>query len=148
MRHSESSLSINSLFLHFLFYFFKEDLYFNRTMETVYRYFPVILLCLSFHLFSYAWCSPMDVYGKVVELVSPGEEYLDEMSVRSFFKLLEKRVQCPGVSCEKVTFFLHSLQLGFRKGRGPTCTCYCAVRYTQWNTAMYIYHSAFSDLVC
>lgn len=70
-------------------------------METVYRYFPVILLCLSFHLFSYAWCSPMDVYGKVVELVSPGEEYLDEMSVRSFFKLLEKRVQCPGVSCEK-----------------------------------------------
>ncbi|XP_038821746.1 zinc transporter ZIP4-like [Salvelinus namaycush] len=43
----------------------------------------------------------MDVYGKVVELVSPGEEYLDEMSVRSFFKQLEKRVQCPGVSCEK-----------------------------------------------
>ncbi|XP_055733204.1 zinc transporter ZIP4-like [Salvelinus fontinalis] len=70
-------------------------------METIYRCFPVILLCLSFNLFSYAWCSPMDVYGKVVELVSPGEEYLDEMSVRSFFKQLEKRVQCPGVSCEK-----------------------------------------------
>ncbi|XP_042151117.1 zinc transporter ZIP4-like isoform X1 [Oncorhynchus tshawytscha] len=70
-------------------------------METIYRYFPVILLCLSLNLFSYAWGSPVDVYGKVVELVSPGEEYLDEMSVRSFFKLLEKRVQCPGVSCEK-----------------------------------------------
>ncbi|CAB1320463.1 unnamed protein product [Coregonus sp. 'balchen'] len=70
-------------------------------METTYRYFPVILLYLSLSLFSYAWCSPVDVYGKVVELVSPGEEYLDEMSVRSFFKLLEKRVQCPGVSCEK-----------------------------------------------
>ncbi|XP_045082517.1 zinc transporter ZIP4-like [Coregonus clupeaformis] len=53
------------------------------------------------HLARYAWCSPVDVYGKVVELMSPGEEYLDEMSVRSFFKLLEKRVQCPGVSCEK-----------------------------------------------
>ncbi|XP_064874073.1 zinc transporter ZIP4-like [Oncorhynchus nerka] len=70
-------------------------------METIYRYFPVILLCLSLNLFSYAWGSPVDVYGKVVELVSPGEEYLDEMSVHSFFKLLEKRVQCPGVSCEK-----------------------------------------------
>ncbi|XP_064839046.1 zinc transporter ZIP4-like isoform X2 [Oncorhynchus masou masou] len=101
MRHSESSLSINSLFLHFYFLFFKEDLYLNRTMETIYMYFPVILLCLSLNLFSYAWGSPVDVYGKVVELVSPGEEYLDEMSVRSFFKLLEKRVQCPGVSCEK-----------------------------------------------
>ncbi|XP_029507214.2 zinc transporter ZIP4 isoform X1 [Oncorhynchus nerka] len=70
-------------------------------METTYNYFPVILLCLSINLFSYAWYSPVDVYDKVVELVSPGEEYLDEMSVRSFFKLLEKRVQCPGVSCEK-----------------------------------------------
>uniref|UniRef100_A0AAZ3S5P0 Zinc transporter ZIP4/12 EF-hand domain-containing protein n=1 Tax=Oncorhynchus tshawytscha TaxID=74940 RepID=A0AAZ3S5P0_ONCTS len=70
-------------------------------METTYKYFPVILLCLSINIFSYAWYSPVDVYDKVVELVSPGEEYLDEMSVRSFFKLLEKRVQCPGVSCEK-----------------------------------------------
>uniref|UniRef100_A0A4W5MZS9 Zinc transporter ZIP4 n=1 Tax=Hucho hucho TaxID=62062 RepID=A0A4W5MZS9_9TELE len=70
-------------------------------METTYKYFPVILLCLSFNLFTYAWYSPVDVYDKVVELVSPGEEYLDEMSVRSIFKLLEKRVQCPGVSCEK-----------------------------------------------
>ncbi|XP_070995579.1 zinc transporter ZIP4-like isoform X2 [Oncorhynchus clarkii lewisi] len=70
-------------------------------METTYKYFPVILLCLSINLFSYAWYSPVDVYDKVVELVSPGEEYLDEMSLRSFFKLLENRVQCPGVSCEK-----------------------------------------------
>uniref|UniRef100_A0A8C7DL39 Zinc transporter ZIP4 n=1 Tax=Oncorhynchus kisutch TaxID=8019 RepID=A0A8C7DL39_ONCKI len=70
-------------------------------MKTTYKYFPVILLCLSINIFSYAWYSPVDVYDKVVELVSPGEEYLDEMSVRSFFKLLEKRVQCPGVSCEK-----------------------------------------------
>ena len=107
-------------------------------METIYRYFPVILLCLSLNLFSYAWGSPVDVYGKVVELVSPGEEYLDEMSVRSFFKLLEKRVQCPGVSCEKVTFFLHSLQLGFRKGRGPICTCYCAVRYIMEYSALHL----------
>ncbi|CAB1350801.1 unnamed protein product [Coregonus sp. 'balchen'] len=70
-------------------------------METTYKYFHFILLCLSFNLFTYALYSPVDVYDKVVELVSPGEEYLNEMSVRSFFKLLEKRVQCPGVSCEK-----------------------------------------------
>uniref|UniRef100_A0A3P8Z3L9 Zinc transporter ZIP4/12 EF-hand domain-containing protein n=1 Tax=Esox lucius TaxID=8010 RepID=A0A3P8Z3L9_ESOLU len=45
--------------------------------------------------------SPVDVYNNVLELVSPGEEYLDEMAVGSFFNLLEKRVHCSGVSCEK-----------------------------------------------
>ncbi|XP_072531410.1 zinc transporter ZIP4 [Salminus brasiliensis] len=41
------------------------------------------------------------VYGKVVNLLAPGEDDLSESAVRSFFKLLEKRVQWVGVSCEK-----------------------------------------------
>ncbi|KAI5607019.1 zinc transporter ZIP4 isoform X1 [Silurus asotus] len=45
--------------------------------------------------------SPEDVYLSVVDLLSPGEEYLREPALHSFFKLLENRVQCAGVSCEK-----------------------------------------------
>ncbi|KAF4073737.1 hypothetical protein AMELA_G00246660 [Ameiurus melas] len=38
---------------------------------------------------------------KVVRLLSPGEEDLNETALHSFFNLLAKRVQCAGVSCEK-----------------------------------------------
>uniref|UniRef100_A0A8B9H0H2 Zinc transporter ZIP4 N-terminal domain-containing protein n=1 Tax=Astyanax mexicanus TaxID=7994 RepID=A0A8B9H0H2_ASTMX len=41
------------------------------------------------------------VYGKVVHLLSPGEDELSDSAVRSFFSLLEKRVQWAGVSCGK-----------------------------------------------
>uniref|UniRef100_A0AAY5KIG1 Zinc transporter ZIP4 n=1 Tax=Esox lucius TaxID=8010 RepID=A0AAY5KIG1_ESOLU len=73
-------------------------------MECKFKYFPVIILCLSLNLFKNARSSPVDVYNNVLELVSPGEEYLDEMAVGSFFNLLEKRVHCSGVSCEKCLF--------------------------------------------
>ncbi|XP_057210667.1 zinc transporter ZIP4 [Triplophysa rosa] len=42
-----------------------------------------------------------DIYRKVVDLVAPGEKFLTEDALRSVFEGLEKRVQCPGVSCEK-----------------------------------------------
>ncbi|KAL0961924.1 hypothetical protein UPYG_G00333420 [Umbra pygmaea] len=68
-------------------------------MEVTFKYFAVFIL--SFNLFSTARCSHMDVFSHVLDLVSPGDQYLDEMAVRSIFDLLEKRVQCTGVSCEK-----------------------------------------------
>ena len=47
-----------------------------------------------------------DAYADVVGEVSPGGEHLTEESVRSLFNTLEKRVQCGGVSCEKVRCLL------------------------------------------
>lgn len=58
-----------------------------------------LLFCLA--LLGVSRAAPEDVYIKVVRLLSPGEEYLSETALQSFFKLLEKRVQCAGVSCEK-----------------------------------------------
>ncbi|TSO47176.1 Zinc transporter ZIP4 [Bagarius yarrelli] len=65
-------------------------------MLSVKLLFCVVLLDVS-------QCAPEDPYMKVVRLLSPGEDYLSESTVRSFFKRLENRVQCPGVSCGKVT---------------------------------------------
>uniref|UniRef100_A0A8C5DJL3 Zinc transporter ZIP4 n=1 Tax=Gouania willdenowi TaxID=441366 RepID=A0A8C5DJL3_GOUWI len=42
-----------------------------------------------------------EAYRAVVSVVSPGQRYLTEDSVRSLFNTLEKRVQCGTVSCEK-----------------------------------------------
>ncbi|XP_036410920.1 zinc transporter ZIP4, partial [Megalops cyprinoides] len=58
----------------------------------------VLLVCL---LLSHALSSKRNIYWKVVDMLSPGDEYLSENAVRSFFSILEKRVQCPDVSCEK-----------------------------------------------
>ncbi|MCI4391869.1 hypothetical protein PGIGA_G00139440 [Pangasianodon gigas] len=59
----------------------------------------MLLFCLA--LLAVCRAAPEDVYMKVVRLLSPGEEYLSETALHSFFKLLEKRVQCAGVSCGK-----------------------------------------------
>ncbi|KAF4073736.1 hypothetical protein AMELA_G00246650 [Ameiurus melas] len=58
-----------------------------------------LLFCLA--LLGVSRAAPEDVYIKVVRLLSPGEEDLNETALHSFFNLLEKRVQCAGVSCEK-----------------------------------------------
>ncbi|KAM4631491.1 zinc transporter ZIP4 [Polymixia lowei] len=52
-----------------------------------------------------------DAYRDVLGIVSPGQEYLTEESVRSLFNILEKRVQCGEVSCEKcnLTESIHQL---------------------------------------
>lgn len=68
----------------------------------------LLLVCLS--LLGVSRAAPEDVYMKVVRLLSPGDEYLSDTALHSFFNLLEKRVQCAGVSCGKVTarFSLHA----------------------------------------
>lgn len=45
-----------------------------------------------------------EAYRAVVELVSPGQQQLTADSLRSLFNMLENRVQCGEVSCEKVSF--------------------------------------------
>ncbi|KAG7317269.1 hypothetical protein KOW79_019567 [Hemibagrus wyckioides] len=59
----------------------------------------LLLVCLS--LLGVSRAAPEDVYMKVVRLLSPGDEYLSDTALHSFFNLLEKRVQCSGVSCGK-----------------------------------------------
>lgn len=61
--------------------------------------------------------APEDVYVKVVGLLSPGEEeHLSETALHSFFKLLQKRVQCAGVSCGKVRLFFRFMLQGTFQG--------------------------------
>ncbi|XP_056255658.1 zinc transporter ZIP4-like [Seriola aureovittata] len=50
-------------------------------------------------------------YRDVVSIVSPGQQFLTEESLRSLFNTLEKRVQCGEVSCEKcdLTDAVHQL---------------------------------------
>uniref|UniRef100_W5KBC4 Zinc transporter ZIP4 n=1 Tax=Astyanax mexicanus TaxID=7994 RepID=W5KBC4_ASTMX len=63
---------------------------------------PVLLLFLIWHARGTgARDARQHVYGKVVHLLSPGEDELSDSAVRSFFSLLEKRVQWAGVSCGK-----------------------------------------------
>ncbi|XP_036423430.1 zinc transporter ZIP4 [Colossoma macropomum] len=68
-------------------------------MENRSRVLLVFLICLACCSESHG--ARLDAYGKVVSLLSPGEDDLSESAVRSFFKLLEKRVQWADVSCEK-----------------------------------------------
>ncbi|KAJ8386835.1 hypothetical protein AAFF_G00166300 [Aldrovandia affinis] len=70
-------------------------------MAVMFKILPVLLLCFSLNLLSHALSTKRNIYAKVVDMVSPGSEYLRENAVRSFFSMLEKRVQCPDVSCEK-----------------------------------------------
>ncbi|KAL6460483.1 hypothetical protein MHYP_G00304490 [Metynnis hypsauchen] len=88
-------------------------------MENRSRAFLVFLICLACCSESYG--ARLDAYGKVVSLLSPGEDDLSESAVRSFFKLLEKRVQWADVSCEKVRLLYSSplLQAALGWGRGP-----------------------------
>ncbi len=63
----------------------------------------ILFLCVtSLSLLTGTRGSKKDIYAKIVDLVSPGEEFLAEDALLSVFELLEKRVQCSGVSCGKV----------------------------------------------
>ncbi|RXN35050.1 zinc transporter ZIP4-like protein [Labeo rohita] len=63
----------------------------------------VLLLCFAcLGVFTGASGDKSDIYRKVVDLLAPGEEYLTEDALLSLFKRLENRVQCSGVSCEKL----------------------------------------------
>ncbi|XP_076863958.1 zinc transporter ZIP4 [Brachyhypopomus gauderio] len=68
-------------------------------MEHANIFLLCFLICLG--LIKHSHSTKDDIYAEVVNLLAPGEDYLTENAVRSFFKLLEKRVQCPGVSCGK-----------------------------------------------
>ncbi|XP_064204434.1 zinc transporter ZIP4 [Anguilla rostrata] len=70
-------------------------------MAAMFNILHVLLLCLSLNILSHALSTKRNIYRKVVDMVSPGDEYLSENGVRSFFSMLEKRVQCPDVPCEK-----------------------------------------------
>uniref|UniRef100_A0A673KP46 Zinc transporter ZIP4 n=1 Tax=Sinocyclocheilus rhinocerous TaxID=307959 RepID=A0A673KP46_9TELE len=62
-------------------------------------------------LFTGARGGKKDIYAKIVDLVSPGEEFLTEDALLSVFELLENRVQCSGVSCGKCMSVEHLHQL-------------------------------------
>uniref|UniRef100_A0A8C1ALR9 Zinc transporter ZIP4 n=1 Tax=Cyprinus carpio carpio TaxID=630221 RepID=A0A8C1ALR9_CYPCA len=72
----------------------------------------VLLFCVTcLSLFTGARGGKKDIYAKIVDLVSPGEEFLTDDALRSVFELLEKRVQCSGVSCGKCLSVEHLHQL-------------------------------------
>ncbi len=63
----------------------------------------VLFLCVTcLSLFTGTRGGKKDIYAKIVDLVSPGEEFLTEDALLSVFEQLENRVQCSGVSCGKV----------------------------------------------
>ncbi|XP_023667739.1 zinc transporter ZIP4 isoform X2 [Paramormyrops kingsleyae] len=70
-------------------------------METMLKFSQVLLLCLSLNSHCCAHATKRNIYMKVLELVAPGEDQLHEKAFRSLLSMLEKRVQCPDVSCEK-----------------------------------------------
>ncbi|XP_073677591.1 zinc transporter ZIP4-like [Garra rufa] len=62
----------------------------------------VLFLCVTcLSLFTCAHCDIKDIYAKVVDLLSPGKEFLTEDTLPSLFERLENRVKCSGVSCGK-----------------------------------------------
>lgn len=69
-------------------------------------FFSALLVLVGFGSFGSVSGSPAvdEAYRAVVSLVSPGQQHLTGDSLRSLFNTLEKRVQCGGVSCEKVSF--------------------------------------------
>ncbi|XP_051949423.1 zinc transporter ZIP4 isoform X2 [Xyrauchen texanus] len=70
----------------------------------------VLALCFTcLGLFSGARGDKRDIFAKVVDLVSPGQEFLTEDAVRSVFERLEARVQCSGVSCGKPCLSLNDI---------------------------------------
>ncbi|XP_016133467.1 zinc transporter ZIP4-like [Sinocyclocheilus grahami] len=72
----------------------------------------VVFLCVTcLSLFTGARGGKKDIYAKIVDLVSPGEEFLTEDALLSVFELLENRVQCSGVSCGKCLSVEHLHQL-------------------------------------
>ncbi|KAK2887574.1 hypothetical protein Q8A67_015802 [Cirrhinus molitorella] len=80
----------------------------KHTMETR----GVLFLCVTcLSLFTSAHCGKNDIYTKVVDLVSPGKEFLTEDALLSLFERLENRVKCSGVSCGKCLSVAHLQQL-------------------------------------
>lgn len=61
----------------------------------------LVLCCACLCAFTGAQTHKEKIFAKVVDLVSPGEEYLSEDALVSVFERLENRVQCSGVSCGK-----------------------------------------------
>ncbi|XP_067281940.1 zinc transporter ZIP4-like isoform X1 [Pseudorasbora parva] len=52
-----------------------------------------------------------DIFARVLDLLSPGEEFLTEDALLSVFERLEDRVHCSGVSCGKCLSVEHLQQL-------------------------------------
>ncbi|XP_067267682.1 zinc transporter ZIP4 [Chanodichthys erythropterus] len=113
----------------------------------------VLVLCFAcLGVFAGARADKKDIYARVVDLMSPGEEFLTEDALVSVFERLENRVQCSGVSCGKCLSVDHLQQLlrNFSSSQGlqmedfftmapgcclflsaPTETC-SAVREDRW----------------
>uniref|UniRef100_A0A672KJQ6 Zinc transporter ZIP4 n=1 Tax=Sinocyclocheilus grahami TaxID=75366 RepID=A0A672KJQ6_SINGR len=72
----------------------------------------VLFLCVTcLSLFTGARGGKNDIYARIVDLVSPGEEFLTEDALLSVFERLQNRVQCSGVSCGKCLSVEHLHQL-------------------------------------
>ncbi|XP_043073008.1 zinc transporter ZIP4-like [Puntigrus tetrazona] len=72
----------------------------------------VLFLCVTcLSLLAGARGGKKDIYARIVDLVSPGEEFLTEDALLSVFELLENRVQCSAVSCGKCLSVEHLRQL-------------------------------------
>lgn len=61
----------------------------------------VVVLCLIFASCRSALAPREELFQKVMAWLSPGESFLSDSAVGSFLNILEKRVQCLGVSCGK-----------------------------------------------
>lgn len=71
----------------------------------------VLVLCFAcLGVFAGARADKKDIYARVVDLMSPGEEFLTEDALVSVFERLENRVQCSGVSCGKVGYICSLLE--------------------------------------
>ncbi|CAM4639365.1 unnamed protein product [Leuciscus chuanchicus] len=120
--------------------------------------------CLS--LCSGARGGKHDVFARVVDLVSPGEEFLTEEALLSVFERLESRLHCSGVSCGKCLSVEHLQQLLRNHSssqelqmedfftvapafclflRDPMETCR-AVRAGHWDTETHQFIQTLSDL--
>lgn len=71
----------------------------------------VLVLCFAcLGVFAGARADKKDIYARVVDLMSPGEEFLTEDALVLVFERLENRVQCSGVSCGKVEYICSLLE--------------------------------------
>lgn len=69
-----------------------------------------------------------ELFRRVVDLLVPGEDILTETAVTSLLSVLENRVQCSEVPCEKVKAKLSDHCV---LGTNSTADCWCHLKATQ-----------------
>jgi len=96
VKISEARVCVRTLRTVVHHYKFRENTQIMETSGVVF----VCVTCLS--LCTGARGGKYDIFARVVDLVSPGEEFLTEDALLSVLERLERRVHCSGVSCGKV----------------------------------------------